>query len=212
MESPTVDEVEERSNSNKVKRRKRKPNLVDEEEDEEKDAKKKKKLAEKKRSLLSATYFNKLDEAYKRKTEDNTWKPPKSEFGFLHKHAHDPWRILVICMLINRTAGTRAEKVVTDLFTLCPDAKAATEVTEEEIERAIKSLGLQRRRSKMIQRFSRDYLGEDWTHVTLLHGVGKYAADAYAIFCTGKWERVRPNDHMLNHYWEFLRSTKNALS
>uniref|UniRef100_A0A7N2N7M6 Uncharacterized protein n=1 Tax=Quercus lobata TaxID=97700 RepID=A0A7N2N7M6_QUELO len=57
----------------------------------------------------------------------------------------------------------------------------------------------------MIQRLSRVYMGESWTHVTQLHGVGKYAADAYPIFCTGQWDQVRPNDHMLNHYWKFLK-------
>lgn len=222
MESSRVGEldIEECSNSNKAKRRKKKP-ISNQEEDKEKDAnvigrsKKKKKKEGTKTSLLSATtspYYNKFDEAYERKTADNTWKPPQSEFGFLHNHAHDPWRVLVICILLNRTAGTRAERVVADLFTLCPDAKAATGVATEEIERAIKSLGLQKRRAKMVQRLSEDYLEEDWTHVTQLPGVGKYAADAYAIFCTGKWEQVRPNDHMLNRYWEYLCSTKNALS
>lgn len=41
----------------------------------------------------------------------------------------------------------------------------------------------------------------------------RYAADAYAIFCTGKWDQVRPNDHMLNHYWKFLedRERKRGL-
>ncbi|XP_010267374.1 PREDICTED: uncharacterized protein LOC104604635 [Nelumbo nucifera] len=32
----------------------------------------------------------------------------------------------------------------------------------------------------------------------------RYADDAYAIFCTGKWDRVWPIDHMLNKYWDFL--------
>uniref|UniRef100_A0A6N2K9U5 Uncharacterized protein n=1 Tax=Salix viminalis TaxID=40686 RepID=A0A6N2K9U5_SALVM len=82
----------------------------------------------------------------------------------------------------------QAERVIADLFTLCPDAKAATGVATEEIERAIKSLGLQKRRAKMVRRLSEDYLEEGWTHVTQLPGVGKYAADAYAIFCTGKVE------------------------
>ncbi|KAF7807617.1 methyl-CpG-binding domain protein 4-like protein [Senna tora] len=63
----------------------------------------------------------------------------------------------------------------------------------------------------MLQRFSREYLDQRWTHVTQLHGVGKYAADAYAIFCTGKWDRVRPTDHMLNYYWEFLCSSTHKL-
>ena len=67
----------------------------------------------------------------------------------------------------------QAERVVAHLFTLCPDAKAATGVATEEIERAIKSLGLQKKRAKMVQRLSEDYLQEDWTHVTQLPGVGK---------------------------------------
>lgn len=56
-----------------------------------------------------------------------------------------------------------------------------------------------------IQRLSREYLLGSWTHVTDLTGVGKYAADAYAIFCTGKWERVRPCDKELVRYWRQLR-------
>ncbi|KAE8055820.1 hypothetical protein FH972_012639 [Carpinus fangiana] len=154
----------------------------------------------------------KLGEAYLRKSPDNMWKPPRSSYGLLQEdHAHDPWRVLVICMLLNRTSGLQAKRVILDLFTLCPDAKTATEVTPEEIEKIIKTLGLQRKRAAMIQRLSQEYLWESWTHVTQLHGVGKYAADAYAIFCTGKWDLVRPTDHMLNYYWEFLCSIRHTL-
>ncbi|GAU43405.1 hypothetical protein TSUD_135190 [Trifolium subterraneum] len=63
----------------------------------------------------------------------------------------------------------------------------------------------------MLQRLSREYLADTWTYVTDLHGVGQYAADAYAIFCTGKWDEVEPDDHMLNKYWDFLRSIKHML-
>ncbi|BBH02570.1 DNA glycosylase superfamily protein [Prunus dulcis] len=101
-------------------------------------------------------------------------------------------------------AQNMARRVISDLFTLCPNAKAATEAATEDIEKVIKSLGLQKKRAAMIQRLSQEYLEESWSYVTELHGVGKYAADAYAIFCTGKWERVKPTDHMLNYYWEFL--------
>ncbi|KAF3530714.1 hypothetical protein DY000_02043664 [Brassica cretica] len=51
----------------------------------------------------------------------------------------------------------------------------------------------------MIERFSLEYLQESWTHVTQLHGVGKgiinsmHAADAYALFCNGKWDCVKPD-------------------
>ncbi|KAE8720623.1 hypothetical protein F3Y22_tig00018827pilonHSYRG00026 [Hibiscus syriacus] len=56
------------------------------------------------KTFLSAS--QKRDEAYRRKTEDNTWIPPRSEAPLLQEdHAHDPWRVLVICMLLNRTSG-----------------------------------------------------------------------------------------------------------
>ncbi|XP_077241853.1 DNA glycosylase superfamily protein [Tasmannia lanceolata] len=147
-------------------------------------------------------------DAYKRKTAEETWIPPRSKLCLLQEnHAHDPWRVLVICMLLNLTTGRQVTKVLEDLFRLCPDAKTATEVDEEEIEKVIRHLGLQTKRAKMIQRFSKEYLEEDWTHVTQLHGVGKYGADAHAIFCTGKWKQVQPEDHVLNKYWEFLYRT-----
>ncbi|KAG2251886.1 hypothetical protein Bca52824_082022 [Brassica carinata] len=145
----------------------------------------------------SQSQSQKTDEAYLRKPPDNTWVRPRSPFRFSgfysnllqEDHWHDPWQVLVICMLLNKTCGAQVY-----LFALCPNAKTTT-----------KPLRLQKKRSKLIQRFSLEYLQESWTHVTQLHGVGKYAADAYAIFCNGKWDCVRPDDHMLNYYWEFLR-------
>ncbi|XP_027932578.1 uncharacterized protein LOC114188215 isoform X1 [Vigna unguiculata] len=158
---------------------------------------------------LSAS--EKWDEAYKRKTPDNAWKPPRSATVLIQEdHAHDPWRVLVICMLLNRTSGRQTKKIVSDFFKLCPDAKTCIEVAREEIEETIKTLGFQHKRAKMLQRLSEEYLDESWTHVTQLHGVGKYAADAYAIFVNGKWDRVTPTDHMLNYYWEFLRRIYQA--
>lgn len=67
----------------------------------------------------------------------------------------------------------QAGKVLSGLFSLCPDAKAAIEVEVGEIEKVIRTLGLQKKRAAMIQRFSREYLEDGWTHVTQLHGVGK---------------------------------------
>ncbi|KAK6280229.1 hypothetical protein POUND7_020496 [Theobroma cacao] len=159
--------------------------------------------------VLSAS--QKRDEAYQRKTPNNTWIPPRSNAPLLQEdHTHDPWRVLLICMLLNKTSGNQARNVLSDLFTLCPDAKTATEVATGEIEKAIKPLGLQRKRAEMIQRMSQEYLWKEWTHATELHGVGKYAADAYAIFCTGKGDRVTPSDHMLNYYWNFLYGPKDT--
>ncbi|CAI0424823.1 unnamed protein product [Linum tenue] len=163
-----------------------------------------------KKNVLSAS--EKFNEAYRRKSPDNMWKPPRSVYALLQEdHAHDPWRVLVICMLLNVTTGLQVRRVLEDFFTLCPNAKAATETPEEEIQNVIRSLGLYKKRAHKIRRLSQEYLEETWTHVTQLHGVGKYGADAYAIFCTGMWKQVKPEDHMLNYYWEFLGNGVDAL-
>ncbi|KAG6675210.1 hypothetical protein I3842_15G089900 [Carya illinoinensis] len=164
-----------------------------------------------KQSVRGKTVLSTLQkrfDAYRRKSPDNMWKPPRSRYGLLQEdHADDPWKVLVICMLLNRTTGSQAGKILSDLFTLCPDAKTATEVPAKEIEKIIQPLGLQKKRTEMIQRFSQDYMGDTWKYVTDLYGV----ADAYAIFCTGKWDRVRPTDYMLNYYWEYLFSIRDTL-
>ncbi|KAH0695936.1 hypothetical protein KY289_013418 [Solanum tuberosum] len=171
--------------------------------------KKSRKGSKRQKPCLSA--FQKRDEAYLRRSEDNTWVPPRSHFNLLQEnHAHDPWRVLVICMLLNCTTGVQVKRVVDEFFTLCPNAVAATEVAVEDIEKLLRPLGLYTKRSLAIPRLSQEYLGETWTHVTQLHGIGKYAADAYAIFCTGKWDQVHPNDHMLTKYWEFLHANGSA--
>ncbi|KAJ1379506.1 DNA glycosylase, partial [Sesbania bispinosa] len=123
------------------------------------------------KKTLSAS--QKFDEAYKRKAPDNTWVPPRSHLHLIQEdHFRDPWRVLVICMLLNLTTGKQVRQVVLEFFKLCPDAKACTQVTTEEIERVIWTLGL-RKRAAALQRLSQEYLEESWTHVTQLHGVGK---------------------------------------
>jgi methyl-CpG-binding domain protein 4 len=46
------------------------------------------------------------------------------------------------------------------------------------------------------------------TPLDTVHGIGKYAGDAHAIFCEGRWQEVVPHDHMLNKYWEWMWETQ----
>ncbi|KAG6588518.1 Methyl-CpG-binding domain protein 4-like protein, partial [Cucurbita argyrosperma subsp. sororia] len=62
------------------------------------------KVSARPRTTLSADEL--FLEAYRRKSPDDTWKPPPSGIRLLQQdHAYDPWRVLVICMLLNRTTG-----------------------------------------------------------------------------------------------------------
>eukprot|EP00897_Mesotaenium_endlicherianum_P000727 jgi/Mesen1/10655/ME000009S10448 len=136
---------------------------------------------------------------------DPAWVPPVSPFGLVQEKLYrDPWRVLVACMLLNKTGGPAMCKVIWDLFDLIPTPEAAIAARTEAIAAVIHSLGLQNKRARMIQRFSREYARDDWTELTQLHGIGTYAADAHAIFCEGRWREVTPSDHMLLKYWEWL--------
>ena len=69
------------------------------------------------RTVLSSS--EKLDDAYRRKSPDNMWKPPRTTPGLLQeRHAHDPWRVLVICMLLNRTSGFQVFLLIKCLFNM----------------------------------------------------------------------------------------------
>ncbi|XP_028792172.1 methyl-CpG-binding domain protein 4-like protein [Neltuma alba] len=170
---------------------------------------KKKSVDERKSKPKVLNAHEKKKDAYKRKAPNNTWKPPRYEPPLIQEdHTQDPWRVLALCMLLNRTSGKQVRGIISKFFDLCPDAQTCIQVPSNVLEKEIRSLGFQHERTKKLKRLSQEYLGKSWTHVHQLYGVGRYAADAYAIFCNGMWNDVEPEDHMLNRYWEFLCETR----
>ncbi|KAK4253146.1 hypothetical protein QN277_010752 [Acacia crassicarpa] len=92
------------------------------------------------------------------------------------------------------------------LFKLCPEPETCVQVPVDQIIEEITRLGFQYTRACNLKLFSLQYTEDTWTHITELHGVGKYAANAYAIFCTGRWKDVIPMDHNLIPYWTSLHN------
>ena len=77
--------------------------------------------------------------------------------------------------------------------------------SEDELKEYLKPLGLANKRAKTLIRFSSEYLASQWETVSELYGCGKYADDAWHIFCVGDWEKVAPRDHALNYYYTYLQ-------
>uniref|UniRef100_A0A061RHZ0 Methyl-CpG-binding domain protein 4 n=1 Tax=Tetraselmis sp. GSL018 TaxID=582737 RepID=A0A061RHZ0_9CHLO len=136
------------------------------------------------------------------------WTPPQSPYGLIQEQVYDdPWKVMLCCILLNKTSITQVRRVIWDLFRMCPTPEAAIATDLAEIEQLILPLGLHRKRARDIKRFSEDYLTKDWKSPYELHSVGKYAADAYSIFCEGAWRDVEPCDKELNKYHEWLKAT-----
>jgi methyl-CpG-binding domain protein 4 len=83
------------------------------------------------------------------------------------------------------------------------------------VERIIKPLGLQKRRSCGIIRMSLAYVKGAWRQPGDLPGIGKYASDAYSLFVTGTWKQdtrleARPTDYALLLYRSYLDSLEKG--
>jgi endonuclease III len=130
------------------------------------------------------------------------------------RYLDDPWRMLVVCQLLNLTHRAQVEQVVGKLFSCWPTEWQMSRADPAQVADVIKSLGLQNRRSKALVRFSNEFCGV-WVscddlpsveEIESLHGVGPYARDAYRIFFLGERD-FEPSDRVLASY---LRATSGG--
>lgn len=140
------------------------------------------------------------------------WTPPRSPFNLVQEILfHDPWKLLVATIFLNKTTGKVAIPILWQFFEHYPTPDVAREADWEPMSEILKPLGLYKHRAKIIIRFSDEYLTKQWRYPIELHGIGKYGNDSYRIFCVEEWRDVTPNDHMLNKYHEWLWENHEAL-
>ena len=138
-----------------------------------------------------------------------TWKPPQSPYGLLQEdYWPDQWKILVCCLLLNQTSRKQVDPMIDEFFERYPDPKAIMEADEESLRDLLYPLGMYNKRVNTLKKFSNGFLANDWNTAADLYGCGKYADDAWRIFCKGDWQDVHPNDHALNEYHDWLKGAK----
>jgi|TARA_Y100000310_G_C20667989_1_gene808672 methyl-CpG-binding domain protein 4 len=134
------------------------------------------------------------------------WIPPKSPHGLIQEDLWpNQWKILVSCLLLNLTTRKQVDKVIGTLFQRYPAPEDLAAATEEDLHDMLRTLGMWKKRAKTLIRFSKEFLLGDWITANDLYGCGKYADDAWHIFCVGDWESIEPSDHALNDYHNFLK-------
>ncbi|CAI9737241.1 methyl-CpG-binding domain protein 4 isoform X2 [Octopus vulgaris] len=162
------------------------------------------------KSLQKSKYFQKKDDkmtslAQPRILSQTKWTPPKSPFCLVQESLfHDPWKLLIATIFLNKTTGKAAIPLLWKFFDLYPDADTTRKANWQEIARLITPLGLNEKRSKIIIRFSEEYRLKNWKYPDELYGIGKYGNDSYRIFCINEWKQVIPTDHKLNDYHKWL--------
>ncbi|XP_039202483.1 methyl-CpG-binding domain protein 4 isoform X1 [Crotalus tigris] len=141
------------------------------------------------------------------------WTPPRSPFNLVQETLfHDPWKLLIATIFLNKTSGKMAFPVLWEFFKKYPSPKVARLANWKEMSELLKPLGLYELRAKTIVKFSDEYLVKQWKYPIELHGIGKYGNDSYRIFCVNEWKEVQPQDHKLNIYHSWLWENHEKLN
>jgi endonuclease-3 len=106
---------------------------------------------------------------------------------------HQPWQLLAAIMLSAQSTDKQVEEALPQLFDRFPDAKDMAEASLDEIEDAIRSVGLYKNKAKNLKRCCEQIINEFGGEVPgniegllCLAGVGRktatlYLSDAYGI-------------------------------
>ena len=71
---------------------------------------------------------------------------------------HDPWKMLVGCIMLNQTSNKNVRQVIYSFFDKWPTPHHVINADEDEIREHIRPLGFYNRRTTTIMRFSHEYI------------------------------------------------------
>lgn len=170
-------------------------------------------VEKRKTSLYFSSKYNKEALSPPRRKAFKKWTPPRSPFNLVQETLfHDPWKLLISTIFLNRTSGKMAIPVLWEFLEKYPSAEVARTADWRDVSELLKPLGLYDLRAKTIIKFSDEYLTKPWRYPIELHGIGKYGNDSYRIFCVNEWKQVHPEDHKLNKYHDWLWENHEKLS
>lgn len=126
----------------------------------------------------------------------------------------DPWRILVCCILLNRTQGPTARPVIEEFFRRWPTAYDCAVAPYEELCDLVGRLGL-KKRGLYLRLMSKQYLYYKDTdtrdyHIEEFSGCGKYARDAWEMLVLGRRD-FWPMDLKLRQRMKELRDEQESI-
>ncbi|XP_045407469.1 methyl-CpG-binding domain protein 4 [Lemur catta] len=170
-------------------------------------------IEKRKTSQYFSSKYNKEALSPPRRKAFKKWTPPRSPFNLIQETLfHDPWKLLIATIFLNRTSGKMAIPVLWKFLEKYPSAEVARTADWRDVSELLKPLGLYDLRAKTIIKFSDEYLTKQWKYPIELHGIGKYGNDSYRIFCINEWKQVHPEDHKLNKYHDWLWENHEKLS
>jgi hypothetical protein len=113
------------------------------------------------------------------------------------RYRSDPWKVLAVCILLNRVRGSFADPIVRRFFERYRNAGEFITAWSRPVETIIRPLGLRTIRYRNLKRMTKDYLAKE--PFDRIRGIGKYGRDSWMIFVEGNLN-VKPTDKKLRLY------------
>lgn len=145
--------------------------------------------------------------------EVRRWREPV--LGVVARESHDPFRILIACILSLRTKDQTTAEAATRLFPLADTPAAMVRLPLRRIERAIYPVGFYRTKAKQLREISRRLLEvyggkvpDSIDELLTLHGVGRKTAN---LVVTVGYRKpgicVDIHVHRISNRWGYVRTT-----
>lgn len=84
--------------------------------------------------VSTSDYFRTTSEQESRSYSSLTWIPPKSPFNLIQESLfHDPWKLLIATIFLNRTTGRKAIPVMWEFFRKFPNPEVTSKADWKEI-------------------------------------------------------------------------------
>lgn len=130
---------------------------------------------------------------------------PTSPWNYKQEvYQHDPWQMLIVCMMLNLTSYIQVDRIREVFFSRFPTPQDLIDSEDSEIIEIIRPLGFYNKRCAQWKKFSRAWITNNWKKIEDLQGVGKYAADSWKIFQEGNID-IQVEDKELIKYVEWAR-------
>lgn len=134
-----------------------------------------------------------------------TMPPPMSPYMYRQEvYRKDPWKMLIVCMMLNQTSYKQVDQVKDQFFERFPGPEDLINASDEEIVSIIRPLGFYNRRARTWKKFSNEWIAGRWKRIDDLPGVGKYASDSWKIFQEHIFD-ITVEDKELKKYLQWIR-------
>lgn len=130
--------------------------------------------------------------------------PPRSPHGLIQEDLFpNEWLTIVACMMLNQTSRKQVEKVLPEFIKKFGSPEKLLGAKPSDVKAVIKSLGFSNRRTHNIIEMTKQYVTNDWEHVSELYGVGEYCSRSWEIFYGDTLGTNAPKDGALATYWKW---------